>query len=162
MDVTTEPVDVTGAFNFSYWIFDQRVKLRCYFENVYDNLNPDGVFFLDAFGGFDAYRELQESTEFDGFTYIWDQAQYFPVTGRMKTHIHFKFSDGSRMKKAFTYDWRVWTLPEIREILDEAGFRKSTVYFEYQDDDGEGLGEWYADSRGKADATWVANIAAEK
>jgi len=66
------------------------------------------------------------------------------------------------MKKAFSYSWRLWTLPEIREILDEAGFRNSTVYFEYRDDDGEGLGEWYAESKGEADSAWVANITAEK
>jgi SAM-dependent methyltransferase len=155
-------VDIVGAFNFSYWIFDTRAELRRYFQTVYSNLKPDGVFFLDAFGGYDAFRELKEKMKIDDFTYIWDQAKYSPVTGKMQTHIHFKFSDGSRLKKAFSYRWRLWTLPEIREILEEAGFRKSTVYFEFKDEDGEGLGEWYAESEGDAAAAWVANLTAEK
>jgi SAM-dependent methyltransferase len=142
----SEPVDVVGAFNFSYWIFDTRAALRRYFETVYGNLKPDGVFFLDAFGGYDAFRELKEKVKYEGFTYIWDQATYSPVTGRMLTHIHFKFPDGS----------------EIQEILEEAGFRKSTVYFEYRDELGEALGEWYPESKGEADSAWVANITAEK
>ena len=162
MEVQTEPVDVVGAFNFSYWIFDTRAALRRYFQTVHRNLNPDGVFFLDAFGGYDAFRELEEKMKFDGFTYTWDQARYSPVTGRMETHIHFKFPDGSKLKKAFSYNWRLWTLPEIREILEEAGFRKPTVYFEYRDEDGEGLGEWYSEPKGEADSAWVANITAEK
>jgi SAM-dependent methyltransferase len=161
-EVQAEPVDVVAAFNFSYWIFDTRAELRRYFETVYGNLKPDGVFFLDAFGGYDAFRELKEKMKFDGFTYIWEQAQYSPVTGRMKTHIHFKFPDGSMMKKAFSYSWRLWTLPEIQEILEEAGFRNSTIYFEYRDDDGEGLGEWFPELKGAADSAWVANITAEK
>jgi hypothetical protein len=66
------------------------------------------------------------------------------------------------MKKAFSYEWRLWTLPEIREVLEEAGFQNTTVYFEFRDDDGEGLGEWYAESEGDADAAWIANITAEK
>jgi hypothetical protein len=66
------------------------------------------------------------------------------------------------LKKAFSYNWRLWTLPEIREILEEAGFRNPTVYFEYRDEDGEGLGEWYSESKGAADSAWVANITAEK
>jgi len=162
LELHDEPVDVVGAFNFSYWIFDTRAALRRYFETVHGNLNPDGVFFLDAFGGYDAFRELREKMKFDGFTYIWDQARYSPVTGRMETHIHFKFPDKSVMKKAFSYNWRLWTLPEIREVLMEAGFRKPTVYFEHRDEYGEGLGEWYSDSKGTADSAWVANITAEK
>lgn len=162
MEVQTEPVDALGAFNFSYWIFDTRDELLRYFRAAHGNLKPDGVFFLDAFGGYDAFRELKEKETFDDFTYIWDQARYWPVTGKMQTHIHFKFPDGSRLKKAFSYQWRLWTLPEIREILEEAGFRKSTVYFEYRDECGEGLGEWYAESKGDADPAWIANITAEK
>ncbi len=42
-------------------------------------------------------------------------------------HIDFKFEDGSVQKRAFSYDWRLWILPEIREVLAEAGFRRSTV-----------------------------------
>jgi SAM-dependent methyltransferase len=155
-------VDVVGASNFSYWIFDTRAELRRYFETVYANLKPDGVFFLDAFGGFDAFRELKEKMKIDNFTYIWDQAKYAPVTGKMQTYIHFKFPDGSKLKRAFSYTWRLWTLPEILEVLTEAGFRQSTVYFEFKDDDGEGLGEWYAETEGDADAAWIATITAEK
>jgi SAM-dependent methyltransferase len=162
MEVRAEPVDVLGAFNFSYWIFDTRDQLLRYFKTVHENLKPNGVFFLDAFGGYDAFRELTEKEDYDGFTYIWDQARYWPVTGRMKTYIHFRFPDKSKLKKAFAYTWRLWTLPEIREVLQEAGFRKSTVYFEYHDELGEGLGEWYAESKGEADSAWIANITAEK
>jgi SAM-dependent methyltransferase len=160
--VQSGPVDVVNAANFSYWILDTRAELRRYFENVYSSLVPDGVFFLDAFGGYDAFRELKEKTKIDDFTYIWDQARYSPVTGKMQTYIHFRFSDGSKMKNAFSYEWRLWTLPEIREVLEEAGFQNTTVYFEFRDDDGEGLGEWYAESEGDADAAWIANITAEK
>jgi hypothetical protein len=36
------------------------------------------------------------------------------------------------------------------------------VWFEYQDDDGTGLSEWYVDMQGSASPTWIANITAEK
>ncbi len=161
---TTETplVDVVGAFNFSYWIFADRKSLLEYFQTVYTALEPDGIFFLDAFGGSEALSEVQEPSEMDGFTYIWDQASFSPVTGTMETHIHFEFPDGSRLEKAFSYHWRLWTLPEIRELLEEAGFKNVTVWFEFRDDDGEGLGEWYPDMIGDADPAWVANITAEK
>jgi hypothetical protein len=156
------PTDVVCAFNFSYWIFPTRSEMLGYFETVYNNLNPDGIFFLDAFGGSNAFMEVSEPTEIDGFTYIWEQSAYSPVTGRMKTHIHFEFPDGSRLKDAFSYQWRLWTLPEIRELLEEAGFAYSTVWFEYRNENGEGLGEWYPDAQGTDDPAWIANITAVK
>ncbi len=159
--VETPPVDVVGAFNFSYWIFRDRAEMLDYFRTVYEHLGPDGVFFLDAFGGYDALKKVKEKMKFENFTYIWDQACYHPVTGYMQTHIHFKFPDGSKLKKAFSYEWRLWTLPEIQEILLEAGFHNPVVRFEYFDDDGEGLGLWYPDDCGEASSAWIANITAE-
>ena len=105
--------------------------------------------------------KMKEKMDFDGFTYVWDQAHYHPVTGYMKTHIHFRFSDGSKISKAFSYEWRLWTLPEIRELLLEVGFRNPIVRFEYYNDEGEGLGIWYPDDRGEASSAWIANITAE-
>lgn len=162
MTAATPAVDVVGAFNFSYFIFKRREQLREYFTAVKRSLGPDGVFFLDAFGGYEAFEEMKEKTKHDGFTYVWDQARYYPVTGELLCHIHFRFPDGSKLKKAFTYDWRLWTLPEIREVLGEAGFGKSTVYWEGTDDDGDGNGEFAPEEHGEADAGWIAYIVAEQ
>lgn len=160
--VKSAPVDIVGAFNFSYFLFKTRKSLREYFETVRGALKSDGVFFLDAFGGPEGMSVQKEKTKFKKFTYIWDQAHYEPVTGRMVCHIHFKFADGSRLKKAFTYDWRLWTLPEIRELLTEAGFKQVRVYWEGADEDGECNGEYTESATGDADPAWVAYIVAEK
>ena len=163
LDVKTEPVDAVLAMNFSYWCFNTRALMREYFEKVRAALKDDGVFFLDAFGGYEAHEELEEETEQDGFTYIWDQAEYDPMSGYMRTHIHFVFDDGSEMRKAFTYEWRLWNMPELREILEEAGFKKITVYAQGWDDEkDEETDEFYAVDKLDADAGWVAYITAEK
>jgi len=155
-------VNVLVAFNFSYFIFDTREKLRGYFERAYQGLKDDGVFFVDLFGGPEAQEEMREKTKHKGFTYIWHQAEFNPVTHFIRCHIHFKFRDGSRIKKAFTYEWRLWSAPEIRELLLEAGFRKATVYWEGEDEDGEGNGEFTPAETGAADLAWIAFIVAEK
>ncbi len=162
LEVDTAPVDVVGAFNFSYWTFRTREQMRHYFERVRAALDDDGLFMLDAFGGSEAYEEMREKTKHDDFTYIWEQAVYHPVSGYMKTHIHFKFPDGSKLKKAFTYEWRLWSLPEIRELLLEAGFADVTVYWEGEDEDGEGNGEFEPDTEGAADPGWIVYIVATK
>ena len=162
LSVETERVDIVAAFNFSYWLFMTRDTMREYFTRVHSALVADGLFFLDAYGGSEAYLEQKEKTKCDGFTYIWDQSEFEPVTGKAFCHIHFKFPDGSRIRSAFTYQWRVWTLPELREILDEAGFTKVRVYWEEEDDDGEGTGEFSEDGTGEADPAWIAYLVAEK
>jgi len=162
LEVQNDPVDVVLAMNFSYWIFKQRTLMRFYFRRVRDALVDDGILFLDAFGGSEAYIEVEESTKYDGFTYIWDQAEFNPINSETLCHIHFKFPDGSRMRNAFSYSWRLWTLPEIRELLEEAGFTRSTVYWQGTDEDGEEDGEFEPTERGDADLAWIAYVVAEK
>jgi hypothetical protein len=164
-DVTaaaTLPVDIVVAFNFSYFIFDTREKLRDYFTRVHAALVDDGVFFIDLFGGSEAQAEMKEKTKHKGFTYIWHQAEFHPVTNYIRCHIHFGFPDGSKIKKAFTYEWRLWSAPELREILLEAGFRNAAVYWEGADEDGEPDGDFKPEQKGAADSAWIAYIVAEK
>ena len=106
---------------------------------------------------------LRERTPYRGFTYIWNQAKYNPVTGEYLCHIEFAFPDGSRMPKAFTYDWRLWTLPELKELLVEAGFHNVTVYWEGWDEKKQkSTGEFSPVTEADADAGWLAYLTAEK
>lgn len=163
LTVRTPPQDVILAMNFSYWIFKTRDLLREYFRRVRRALKPDGVFILDCFGGFDSFRVLQEKRPLRGFTYVWDQASYNPVNGDFVCHIHFRFPDGSRLQNAFTYEWRLWTLPEIREILAEAGFSRSIVYWQGWDErTQEGNGVFEPVESADADAGWIAYVAVLK
>ncbi len=160
---TARPADVVLAMNFSYQLFITRKKLGGYFRKVREALDKDGIFFMDAFGGYEAYQEIKEKRKFKGFKYIWEHASYNPIDGNMRCHIHFAFPDGSKMKKAFTYDWRLWSLPELRELLDEAGFSKVTVYWEETDSKtGEGTGVYSPATVGDADPGWVCFLLAEK
>lgn len=161
--VQTDPVDMVLAMNFSYQFMKQRDELRDYFRRVRESLVDDGVLFIDSFGGYDAFREMKESTKHDGFTYVWEQASYNPINGDMVCHIHFKFPDGSKLKRAFSYEWRLWTLPELQEILHEAGFSRVTVYWQGTDEEtGEGDGIFEPATEGDADPAWIAYLSAEK
>ena len=168
LDVRPEPVDIILAMNFSYFLFLNRSDLREYFRNALAGLTEDGIFFLDAYGGYEAPMEIVEPRaiepeDYPGFTYIWEQASFNPIDSRMECLIHFEFEDKSRIDRAFEYEWRLWTLPEIREILEEAGFEKVTVYWEGTDEkNNEGNGIFEAAVTGDADPGWVCYIVAEK
>ncbi len=166
LSVRTEPVDLVSAMNFSYWLLQDRATLLRYFESVRDSLKDDGVFFLDAYGGYDSHREIEETRDIDdggeGFVYVWNQAAFDPITHTMDCNISFRFHDGSEMPAAYSYSWRFWSLPEIRDLLEEAGFHNVTVYWQGWDDEGEPDGDFKPVTRGVADAGWIAYLTAEK
>ena len=163
LTVKTRPMDIVLAMNFSYQLLKTRAKLKDYFHCVYEALTDDGVLFLDAFGGYEAFREMEESTEFEDFTYVWDQHRYNPINGDITCLIHFTFPDCSKIKRAFSYHWRLWTLPELQELLIEAGFQRVLVYWEGTDKKtGEGSGEYLPTEVGEADAGWICYLSAEK
>lgn len=164
--LSAHPIDVVLSMNFSYWLLSGRDALRDYFRQVRASLAPDGVFFLDAYGGYDAYRTIVEERpvedpELGRFTYLWEQALYDPVTGRLVCHIHFAFEDGSRLERAFSYDWRLWSLPEIRELLAEAGFSRILVYWQGWTAQGQPDGRFAPVESAEADAGWIAYLTAE-
>ena len=160
--IASEPVDCILAMNFSYYLFKSRDELRAYFAHAREGLVDDGIFICDAYGGSESFSEMEEERDLDGFTYVWDQSSYSPVSGDVINHIHFRFPDKTVMEKAFTYEWRLWTLPELQELLEEAGFKNVMVWWEGTNDDGDGDGEFNPNEVGEACEGWIAYLTAEK
>ena len=154
--------DIICALNFSYFIFKERNKLKEYFTSVLASLLPGGVFFLDCFGGSQCQEAIEEETEFqgEGFSYFWDQDSFDPVTHEAMFYIHFKRKGEAKRKKVFTYDWRMWTLPELQDILNEVGFKKTVVYWEGTTKQGDGNGVFSPTKKGEECEAWVAYLAA--
>jgi cyclopropane fatty-acyl-phospholipid synthase-like methyltransferase len=153
LEVTAPKVDLIAAQNFSYSVFKTRDELRTYFRKARQSLRDRGLLVLDAWGGTEVIQEdveerkIEAERAFDGtkipaFTYVWEQKRFNPIDHHMLCHIHFRLRGGKQIKRAFTYDWRLWTLPELRELLEQAGFISSDVYVEGWDeeaDDSDGI-----------------------
>ncbi len=158
-------VDAVYSGNFSWWVFTTRRDLLRYFRAVRRSLVRDGLFILDIYGGHDAGRPMRERERIGGkkrgFWYTWRQAAFDPITARKTCHIDFALDDGTRLPGAFTYDWRLWTIPETREALADAGFRRTTVYWEGDEPGGGGDGDFKPVEKGEALASFVAYLAAE-
>jgi len=153
--------DIVAAMNFSYFCFKQREVIKKYFANVLKTLNNGGIFLVDIFGGSQCYDAIEDTLRHDGFTYYWDQTNFDPVTNEALFHIHFRVG-GKKIEQVFTYDWRLWTIPELREIMHEVGFKKSHVYWEGTARDGSGNGNFTRVDHGESCQSWIAYIVAEK
>ena len=153
--------DLIMAQNFSYFILKKRTALKAYFVNCRKSLRPGGVLALDVFGGAGTHKPIIERTAHRSFVYYWEQYGYDPVTNEAHSSIHFKQNGRRKIKNVFTYNWRIWSIPEIRDLLAEAGFKKSHVYWE-GDDGRQGNGVFTRVEKGGIESVWIAMILAEK
>ena len=151
--------DITVAFNFSYFIFKKRKELLEYFKKVHKNLNNEGAFFLDIFGGTECLDPIEEETEYDKHTYYWDLDKYNPLNNECTYYIHFKtHEDKVKYERVFAYDWRMWSVREITELMEEAGFSAVHTYWEGEDEDGDGDGNFYLSNDEENCESWVIYI----
>ncbi len=157
--------DVRCAQNFSYWVFKTRQEMLEYFTGAYHDLADDGIFVIDLHGGPDSCLEQEEETDIEehNFTYVWDQHHYHPINNQASLSIHFRFPDGTELTDAFTYEWRIWGLAELRDILHDAGFQQVDCYWEGTAEDGEsGNGIFTKETMGEARPAYVAYLVGVK
>jgi hypothetical protein len=167
-------VDVTCALNFSWWVFHQRADLVQYLRAARAGLRKNGVLVLNMFGGGKAEKPLVERTRkraengpdgtmLPAFTYIWEHESFNPIDRRLLAHIHFELRDGRTIKKAFTYDWRMYTVPELRDCVIEAGFRDFELWSEGYDTKAKrGNGVLYKRTQLDAEDTFIGYAVATR
>lgn len=164
LTVKTPLSDIVAALNFSYYIFKERAQLKDYFISAFKHLKKDGIFIIDLFGGVDAQREIEEKSDRDSFYYYWDCLSFNPIDHHVKFAIHFKYKkkNAEKIENVFEYDWRWWTMPEIKDLLLEVGFKKVHALWEGDDGKGGGNGNFEISAKEENCESWVAYLAACK
>ncbi|MEQ9454337.1 MAG: hypothetical protein RLN76_07065 [Phycisphaeraceae bacterium] len=161
--ITQTKADVLSAQNFSFYLFTERKDLVNYFKAARENLAPGGVMVLDMMGGPDCLKEdNDEPRKCDGFHYTWRTESVNPITNISSHTISFKFKDGSKLRNAFTYQWRMYSIPEVRDALLDAGFPRVDVYWEGATEDGDGDGDWKITTEAEMDPSWLCYMVARR
>ena len=137
----------------------ERTALVDYLRRAHGRLaERGGVFVCDTYGGESAFIEGSvhrkhpipaELGDANGLPrgaivrYTWEQREADAITGRVLNALHFRIEVGGEIVEeltdAFVYDWRLWSVPELRDAMDEAGFAETGVYDaepDAQDEDG--------------------------
>eukprot|EP00899_Mesostigma_viride_P020873 jgi/Mesvir1/28788/Mv12448-RA.1 len=125
-----QPADIICAFNFSTFCLQSRAELLAYFRLARGALNPlGGIFVMDMYGGTGAQQPLKIKKDYGDFLYTWEQDGFCAISQITRIHLHFRIkATNQTLKSAFTYSWRMWTIPEVRDCMTEAGFRKTFVW----------------------------------
>lgn len=151
--------DLRCAFNFSYWLFLERRQLLEYFRSARDDLADGGVFVIDLHGGGEAFSEEEQVTDCGDFELVCHQTEVRPLDHGANLAFHFRFPDGSEMRNAFQYRWRIWSMPEVIDIMREAGFDDIRCHWCIDEEDQT---RYELTRTGYNDPAWVACLAALK
>lgn len=161
----TQKTDLVAAFNFSYCLLHEREKLLSYFRNSLASLNTKGIVVLDIFGGSESeVPEVQErlvdnNDQIAPFHFEFVRESFNPINRHANYAINFNFlNDGPRLEKAFRYHFRMWSINELRECMQEAGFSRSMVFWEDADEDGLGNGKYYPSEIEENSLNWSAYV----
>jgi len=148
--------DVLWVGNFSIGYHHDRAALLGYLRHARQRLRPGGVFVCDTYGGDSAfltgevhrYHALPPELAPDGgggwrVRYTWEQRRADPLTGMVTDVLHFRVERAGvielELPDAYTYRWRLWSVPELRDAMAEADFATTAVYGQLPDAvDGEG------------------------
>lgn len=142
----SEACDVIFVGNFSIGEIHSRADLVEYFKRCRGRLKAGGVFVCDTYGGSSAFHTgaierihhvpPEHAATFGGkharIRYTWQQQEADPLTGRVVNALHYRVQVGGEIThevaEAFVYRWRLWSVPELREAMSEAGFKGTDVY----------------------------------
>lgn len=161
-------VDICVAFNYSYCLIHTRVELVEYFKAVKNSLNKGGLLFLDIFGGSESEipevqeREVNNNDQIAPFYFEFVREDFNPISRKSHYHINFKYHSGIEILRAFEYHFRMWSIPEVRDCMTEAGFSQSYVYWEGFDEEGWGNGEFHQSESEDNTYNWNAYIVGVK
>lgn len=137
--------DVLFVGNFSIGEIHDRTELVAYLRHCRARTKArNGVFCCDTYGGADAYQpvDVHRVHPIPGrpgvmVRYTWEQRDADPLTGLVTNALHFRVERGGTIEEEFTdafvYRWRLWSVPELRDAMTEAGFEHTEVYSQLPD-----------------------------
>ncbi len=131
-----DKADIIAATNFPVGYCHTRPELLRYFTNARRSLHARGIFVCDIYGGRSAFttgttRRRVIPPRGQPFEQLWEQRTANPATGLVTNAIHFRqrTTRGVRtLRNAFVYHWRLWSIPELKDALLDAGFSCVEVY----------------------------------
>ncbi len=120
--------------NYSHFLLVKRFQLVKYFSNVITNLNSRGIFIIDLFGGSHIFEDHKYDKSCSD-VYQFTGSNINILNNISKCALNFK-EKKNKYRNLFNYNFRVYSIIELIEALEEVGFNYFKLYLkEISDDD---------------------------
>lgn len=156
--------NIICALNFSYFFLTDRRDLLNYFRSTLKSLAPNGTLVLDCFGGpeyLQTHSDKRRNSD-EKFTYWWEVVSFDAISNAITCRLHYKRDGEAIRRNVFTYHWRLWSVPELTDILKEAGYSAVHYWSEGLSADGSGDGRFKPVIRETNCKSWVCYLVASK
>jgi SAM-dependent methyltransferase len=140
------PADLISVLNFSVLYLREAAPLQAYLRHAWHCLASPGLLVLNLFGGAGALKphtdshlvtprpKLGSEAAVPPFEFQWEQRHVDVATRLIDCRIHFRLRDSAgpggvvELRDAFRYDWKLWSLAELIDALQAAGFDDVQVW----------------------------------
>lgn len=137
--------DIIWTGNFSIGYAHDRATLMRYLRHCKQRVDAGNAGFgggflaCDTYGGKGAFvlgslERTHTAKTGEQIRYLWEHEAADPMTGMVRNSISMRLlMEGevlAEYPRAFVYEWRLWSLAELREAMLEAGFTRVDVYKE--------------------------------
>jgi len=130
-----EKFEIICSLNYSHFLLTKRRDLLTYFSNVYKSLDPKGIFILDFYGGSHIYEDHKYAKEKSQHFYQFSGKQMNILNNQSKCSLNYKVN--KKFIPHFSFDFRIYSIIEMREALEEAGFKKFKLHIKEINEDEE-------------------------
>jgi SAM-dependent methyltransferase len=125
--------DIICSMNYSHFLLHKRNDLVKYFKNVKRNLER-GLFICDFFGGYHLFHTHTHKNQSDNYKCRIEQINI--INNQSITSLNFKNRE-NQYETLFKYCFRIYSLIELKEALEDAGFNKFKIFIKDVSDDEE-------------------------
>jgi len=125
--------DIICSMNYSHFMLHKRKDLVKYFTNIKRNLER-GLFICDFFGGNHLFYNHTHKNQTANYKCRIGQMNI--INNQSITSLNFKNGE-NHYETLFEYCFRVYSLIELKEALEDAGFNKFKIFLKDVSDDDE-------------------------
>jgi len=122
-----EKFEIICSLNYSHFLLTKRKEILTYFNNVYKSLDSKGIFILDFYGGSHIYEDHKYQQEKSQHFYQFSGKQMNILNNQSKCSLNFKINK-NKFTPHFTFNFRIYSILEMRDTLEEVGFKKFKLH----------------------------------
>jgi hypothetical protein len=132
----SQKFEIICSLNYSHFLLPTRKQILKYFQNVVLNLESKSVFILDFYGGSHIFSDHKYQHNKSSDFYEFSGKQMNILNNQSKCSLNYKIKK-NKYKPMFSFNFRIYSIIELREALEEAGFNEFKLYIKEMNDDDE-------------------------
>ncbi len=138
----SQKFDIICSLNYSHFLLQKRKEIFKYFSNMVQNLQTKGIFILDFYGGSHIFTDHKYQRSKSSSFYEFSGKKMNILNNQSACSLNYKIKK-NKYKPMFSFNFRIYSIIELREALEEVGLNGFKLYIkEIEGDDEDDYSEY--------------------